>query len=273
LNLDSREENVLSELQIETFRALGVLVLPGALDGVTLGGLVEEVDAAIAGAGPRDTAGGGITGHYIPAGDRPASAELVERFQPLAEELLGRDAFPVAPFEILYFDEAWWHTDLGPELEAVKVATYLETLDARNGALRVLPGTHLIDQHTLGVLHRLNPHQVPCHVIESKPGDLIVFHMRLWHAALNGHDRRQWSVEYFAFPESDHERAELAKLEPEWREEPEWGPVRPEDIQRLLNETRPPEAPGRVSSGRTTQRKPMWQVDVSTVSAWRAAGR
>jgi hypothetical protein len=224
---------VLSELQIETFRTLGMLVLAGALDGVTLGGLTEEVDAAIAGAGPRNTEGGGITGHYVPAGDRPASAALVERFEPLAEQLLRKAAFPVAPFEILYFSEAWWHTDVGPDVQAVKIATYLETLDARNGALRVLPGTHLIDQRRLSVLHRLNPHQVPCHVIESRPGDVILFHVHLWHAALNGRDRRQWAVEYFAFPESEHERSRLAKLAPGWREEPEWGPARARDVQRL----------------------------------------
>jgi hypothetical protein len=83
---------MLAEEQIEHFRTFGFLVLVGALDGVTLGGLIEEVDAAIAAAGPRDTETGGVTGHYIPAGDRQASAELVQRFQPLAEQLLGREA-------------------------------------------------------------------------------------------------------------------------------------------------------------------------------------
>jgi hypothetical protein len=43
---------MLTEEQIEQFRILGLLVLPGALDGVMLGALIEEVDAAIAAAGP-----------------------------------------------------------------------------------------------------------------------------------------------------------------------------------------------------------------------------
>ncbi len=224
---------MLTEQQIEQFRTLGLLVLPGALNGVTLGALIEEVDAAIAGAGPRDTADGGVTGHYIPAGDREASAELVQRFEPLAEQLLGREAFPAAAHEILFFAEAWWHVDVGPDVPALKVAVYLETLDARNGALRVLPGTHLVRQSELGALHRMNPHQVPCHVVESKPGDVIVFHAHLWHAALNGRDRRQWSVEYFAFPLDERERSELRRLAQEWREEPEWGPVHTRDVERL----------------------------------------
>jgi hypothetical protein len=224
---------VLTKAQIEHFRTLGLLVLPGALDGPTLGSLTEEVDEAIAAAGPRRTEGGGITGHYIPAGDRPASAALVARFLPLAEQLLGRDAFPAAAYEILFFDEAWWHVDIGPDVEALKVAVYLETLGAGNGGLRVIPATHLIPQRELDALRRFNPHQIPCYVIESKPGDVVVFHAHLWHASLNGRDRRQWSVEYFAFPTDERERSELARLGAEWRDEPDLGPVRARDAERL----------------------------------------
>jgi hypothetical protein len=224
---------VLTQDQIEHFRTFGFLVVPAALDGEALGGLTEEVDAAIAAACPRDTEGGGITGHYVPAVDRPVSAGLVRRFQPFAEQLLGRAAFPAAAHEILLFAEAWWHVDLGPDVPALKVAVYLETLDARNGALRVLPTTHRIPQAQLAALHQLNPHHVPCHAIESRPGDAILFHLHLWHAALNGRDRRQWSVEYFAYPEDDRERAELRQLAPEWNEDPAWGPVYDADLERL----------------------------------------
>jgi hypothetical protein len=224
---------VLTQEQIDYFRTFGFLLLPAALDGDALGELTEEVDAAIDAAGPRDTEGGGITGDYVPASDRPVSAGLVRRFHPLAQQLLGRGGFPTAAHEIMFFAEACWHVDLGPDAPALKVAVYLETLDARNGALRVLPATHRIPQAQLGGLHRMNPHDVPCHVIESRPGDAIFFHLHLWHAALNGRDRRQWSVEYFAFPEDDRERAELRKLAPEWKEEPEWGPLYDADLERL----------------------------------------
>jgi hypothetical protein len=226
---------VLTEQQIEQFRTFGFLVLPGALDGITLGGLTDEVDDAIAAAGLRNERRAGESGHYIPAGDRQASLELVERFQPLAGELLGRDAFPVAAHEILFFAERGWHVDVGPDVPALKIAVYLETLDARSGALRVIPATHLIPQRELSALHRMNPHHVPCYVIESKPGDAIIFHAHLWHAALNGRNRRQWSVEYFAFPTDERERSELGRLGPEWREEPEWGPVHAHDVERLRN--------------------------------------
>jgi hypothetical protein len=224
---------VLTQEQIDHFRTFGFLVVPAALDGEALSALVEEVDAAIAAAGPRDTEGGGITGHYVPAGDRPQSAGLVGRFQPFAEQLLGREAFPAAVHEIMFFGEAWWHVDLGPDMPALKVAVYLETLDARSGALRVLPATHKIPQAQLAALHLMNPHQVPYHAIESRPGDAIFFHLHLWHAALNGRDRRQWSVEYFAYPEDDRERAELRQLAPEWSEDPAWGPLYEGDVERL----------------------------------------
>lgn len=224
---------MLTQEQIDYFRTLGFLVLPAALDGEALGGLIEEVDAAIAAAGPRETEGGGITGHYVPAGDRPVSAGLIRRFQPAAEQLLGRETFSAAAHEIMFFSEAWWHVDLGPDVPALKVAVYLETLDARSGALRVLPATHKIPQTRLAALHRMNAHHVPCHVIESRPGDAIFFHAHLWHAALNGRDRRQWSVDYFAFPKDDRERAELRRLAPEWNDEPARGPVDDADLERL----------------------------------------
>jgi hypothetical protein len=225
---------VLTQEQIEQFRTFGFVVLHGALDGEMLGALSQEVDASIAAAGPRDTEGGGITGHYVAAGGKPVSAELIRRYHTAAEELLEREVFPVAPHEVLFFAEAWWHVDLGSDVPAVKVAAYLEALDGRNGALRVLPCTHRIPRGELTYLHRVNPHQVPGHVIESNPGDVIVFHVHLWHAALNGRDRRQWSVEYFAFPQDERERNELRRLEREWRDEPDWGPVDTAIVERVF---------------------------------------
>jgi hypothetical protein len=208
-------------------------VAPSAVDGDRLAKLSDEVDAAIQAAGPRNPAGGGIVGHYVAAAGRPVSAALVRRFHPLAEQLLGRACFPAAPFEILFFAAAGWHVDVGPDTPALKVAIYLETLDANTGALRVLPTSHLVPQTQLRPLQRMNPHQVPCHVIESAPGDLIAFHTHLWHASLNGRDRRQWSVEYFAWPHDERERSELRQLRKEWLNEPEWGPAYGGDVQRL----------------------------------------
>jgi hypothetical protein len=209
---------VLTQEQIEQFRTLGFVVVPGALTGFALAHLTEEVDAAIAAAGPR-TFGGGIEGHYVPAAKRPVSAGLVRRFHPLAEQLLGREAFPVSPFEILFFGEAGWHDDIGPDADALKLAIYLERLHAGNGALRVRP----FDRATELVL-------------ETEPGDLIAFHLKLFHASFKGRDRRQWSVEYFAWPREERERGELRRLRQEWLEEPEWGPAYTADVERLKEE-------------------------------------
>lgn len=190
------------------------MVLPGALTGFALVHLTREVDEAIAAAGPR-TYGGGIEGHYVPAARRPVSAGLVRRFHPIAEQLLGRPAIPVAPFEILFFGEAGWHDDIGPRLEALKVALYLDPLDAESGALRVRPadGTE--------------------RVLETTPGDLIAFDLKLFHASFGGRDRRQWAVEYFAWPRDEREREEMRRLRDEWLGEPEWGPAYRADVERL----------------------------------------
>jgi hypothetical protein len=51
--------------------------------------------------------------------------------------------------------------------------------------------------------------------------------------SLNGRDRRQWSVEYFAWPHDARQVSELRRLRNEWLEEPEWGPAYAADVERL----------------------------------------
>jgi Phytanoyl-CoA dioxygenase (PhyH) len=212
------------------FRAFGFVVLRAALDGVEVAALAAEADTVV-----RDATGtnylvepeaGGITGHYIPAtGQRtPVSVSLLIRFAPVAEELAGVPLVPSVVQHILFFDCASWHTDTGHAVSSVKVVAYLEPLTADTGALRVLPGSHRLDERVLSpVMYgpafrsedswRRAIGQVPCHVIETVPGDVIVFDEHLWHASIGGRHRLQWSAEFVLDPASPEE--ELA-VGPTW---------------------------------------------------------
>src|SRR5882757_42021 len=163
------------------FDMFGFVVLPGALTGSEVNRLRDEGDRAI-----RDATGdnyrvdiglGGMIGHYIPAtGARtPAS---------------------------------------------VKVAVYFDELDGDNGALRVLPGSHRLGGRDLAAfLHgpafddeatwREATRQVPAHIIASRPGDVIVFDEKLWHASVDGRYRLQWSTSYVIDPVIEAEDAQL----------------------------------------------------------------
>src|SRR5882757_7729768 len=208
------------------FDTFGFVVLPGALTGSEVNRLRDEGDRAI-----RDATGdnyrvdiglGGMIGHYIPAtGARtPASVELLQRFAPLAEQLLGRPVLPSATQHALLFDTSGWHTDTSHRVPSVKVAVYFDELDGDNGALRVLPGSHRLGGRDLAAfLHgpafddeatwREATRQVPAHIIASRPGDVIVFDEKLWHASVDGRYRLQWSTSYVIDPVIEAEDAQL----------------------------------------------------------------
>lgn len=204
------------------FRAFGFVVLRGALDSATVAELTSEADRAIrdaTGSGYlRDQGPDGNTGHYIAAtGERtPVSLALLRRFAPIAAELAGVPLLPAVAQHTLFFDGAGWHTDTGHAVPSVKVVAYLEPLDAHNGALRVLPGSHRLDERVLSdVLHgpafrdetnwRAATAAVPAHVIDSAPGDVIVFDEHLWHASVGGHNRHQWSADFVLDPATPEE--------------------------------------------------------------------
>jgi hypothetical protein len=210
-------DNLTAE-QISYFRAFGFIVLRGLITDVDL--LRREAEATIRDATGAlfrtNIKGGGIEGHYIPATNEktPCSLDLAISVATIVESLLSRQAFLVHAQHILYFGEAAFHNDtIWQDQKSVHAVAYLDELTADNGALRVLPGTHRGDQSDLGkyaavpdgtpdeVFERLSGN-VPCYVIDSSPGDLIIFDERLYHASLGGRDRYQWSGVYFADPEN-----------------------------------------------------------------------
>ena len=105
-------------------------------------------------------------------------------------------------------------------MAAVKFAAYLEPLRAANGALRVMPGSHAEPLRTMvrtfdrRVTAQSNAdgsetvERIPEHVCETEPGDVIAFDLRLFHASLNGRDRRQWTVTFYRDPATPEEERE-----------------------------------------------------------------
>ena len=94
-----------------------------------------------------------------------------------------------------------WHVDAytNPKHKSthIKMALYLEPLTGKNGALRVIPGSHNDSDTYTASLRELvtseeNPptstigvegQDVPCVAISTEPGDLIVWNRRIAHAS------------------------------------------------------------------------------------------
>jgi hypothetical protein len=222
-----------TDAEVAHFRLFGFVVLRRFLDPATTGRLRTEVEWALRDAyGERfeervDT--GGIAGHYLPmmAASTPVSQGLVADDSGLlaaAETLLGRSVLPDHAEGILYFKHAAWHFDDGIGVDGVKFSVYLEQLDASNGALRLLPGSHDRELHARlrgyvrAYLRASGELDMPSHVAGmpgyvagTQPGDVIAFHSATWHCSYGGTDRLAWTIGYLPDPASPEERAKFTE--------------------------------------------------------------
>jgi Phytanoyl-CoA dioxygenase (PhyH) len=188
------------------FHAFGFLRLPGFFDKGRFDALVAEGDAALAwvdaarsrrAMSERLVRAGHIPAVYVPlVGDlAPTSRALAEspRLLHLAEELVGMRCAPKLPKLVRYDGDSRWHADAPAGLRGVKLAAYFEQLTAGNGALRVAPGSqHPRASALVGdYVRSADPATLPAHFLETRPGDLILFDVGLWHASFGGRYRRQ----------------------------------------------------------------------------------
>ncbi|KAA2264186.1 phytanoyl-CoA dioxygenase family protein [Solihabitans fulvus] len=218
----------LDQRALDFFREFGFLKLPGFLDADTVTALEAEVRSGLGRSYqlPTDKPSvvTGYEGYYLPlmAEGNPVSRALTsgDRLLSLGRQLLGAPVMPKPAKGILYSDASGWHRDAaGPDLSAVKVAAYLSPVTAESGALRFVPGSHeqgfsdrlarFRDAHPEGSPLDEDAEAAlwPGVPVPTEPGDIVVFDVHIWHAALFGSLRAQWSVSYVAVPETEAQRA------------------------------------------------------------------
>lgn len=137
--------------------------------------------------------------------DTPESLCLLDRAEKVAEGLLGHPVLPTRAKGVLYQGETSWHADSNLPVLSVGFAAYLEPLNAENGALRVIPGSHLapFSKEIQPLLEFERPVQdMPALSISTEPGDLIVFDEHLLHSSSGGTRRRQWRADFVIDPTS-----------------------------------------------------------------------
>jgi hypothetical protein len=89
----------------------------------------------------------------------------------------------------------------------IKMALYLDPVNAGSGALRVIPGSHHKGDNFVRALNQrvasgfrdlgLSTDQVPAAILDSEPGDLILWNYRLIHATnYEGNRRRMLAMEF-----------------------------------------------------------------------------
>lgn len=157
--------------------------------------------------------------------DSPALGSLAidRRLCDVSSILLGRSTICIQVAGTSHVGDTQWHSDnLNLPYKGVKFLMYLDALDARNGALRVLPGSHrqagrgdrLMCYDTLDSFG-LTGSELPAQVLHTNPGDVIAFAHPLWHASFNGRQgRRMVEINYYADPRNPtEERAFFAQMQ------------------------------------------------------------
>ncbi len=145
---------------------------------------------------------------------RPTLSGLVEddRIHGVLEGLLGPDFVWITSDGNYYVGDTSWHPDMKrwnpayaitATYHVVKVAFYLDPVGRDTGCLRVIPGSHRDPLHTAlapMMEHRRVPPvfpfgvagpEIPACPLESEPGDVVLIHEGLWHAAYGGSNRRR----------------------------------------------------------------------------------
>ena len=124
------------------------------------------------------------------------------RIEGLVGSLLGDDFNYLGSDGNFYVGDTQWHSDRWTtELRWVKVAFYLDAVGRDTGCLRVIPGSHRLQesyaqkvQEEIGAsaeMWGVEGAGVPALALESEPGDVVVFNHNLKHAAFGGGTRRR----------------------------------------------------------------------------------
>lgn len=198
----------LTEQQLNFFNTFGYLYFPGLMADC-VGRIVEEFEAVWAAHGgghhgrPHD---GKARAVIFPLPDRSEflSGLLDDpRIHDVAASILGDDFNYTSGDGNLYVDDTPWHSDGydGNRIPSIKVAFYLDPLTRDTGAIRVIPGSHRCGEGFSEALQAqvrdsvqsfgIAPEQVPCAVLETSPGDIVVFWHNTKHAAFGGSKRRR----------------------------------------------------------------------------------
>ena len=194
--------------QITYFNTFGFLHFPGLLHD-RIDRILEEFETIWA------AKGGGHHGHahdhaarscIVPFPDQSEylSGLLDEpRIHDIVASILGDDFNYTSGDGNFYVGDTKWHSDGydGGRIPSLKIAFYLDPLTRDTGAVRVIPGSHLCGDEYADRLQQclpdsdaawgIAPSEVPCVVVETQPGDVVVFWHNTKHAAFGGSARRR----------------------------------------------------------------------------------
>ena len=205
----NQQRPVLTQEEISFFRTFGFLLFPRLMAD-----RIEAIQQAFErvwvehGGGhdgkPHEGAAHSCLVPFIDQSEELSSLLDDPRILGIARALLGDDFNYMGSDGNFYVGDTHWHSDGRHEPEDpmhVKIAFYLDPLTRHTGALRLIPGSHLIgDSYADSLSAQIGDSEarwdasgedVPAVVLETTPGDLVVFNHNAKHAAFGGGRRRR----------------------------------------------------------------------------------
>lgn len=218
----------LTKQQKTFFETFGFLSFPGLMADC-IDGIIDVFEAIW------DDHGGGHAGKehdgerrscivpFIDQHERLCALLDDERIHGILTDVLGEDFNYVGSDGNYYAGDTGWHSDgWGKNIRFVKIAFYLDRVTKDTGCLRVIPGSHHLDDVFANNLQNdirqsdekwdMVGADVPALALETTPGDVVMFNHNLKHAAFGGGARRRmFTINCSArFPE-DAEHIEMLK--------------------------------------------------------------
>jgi len=201
------QAHALTPQQLAFFETFGFLGFPGLLAD-RIDDITAEFEAVWASRG----GGHGGKAHdgkqrscIVPFIDQSVSLSTLlddPRILGIATSLLGDDFNYIGSDGNYYVGDTGWHSDgWHSQIRHIKIAFYLDPVGRDSGALRVIPGSHLIeDDYANRVQAQINKSEeqwqvagrdVPAIALETEPGDIVCFNHNLKHASFGGSTRRR----------------------------------------------------------------------------------
>ena len=159
-----------------------------------------------------------------------------ERIHEIPETLLGPDFFLSSTDGHIRSGDTPWHgrkteDDAGAygERLGARVCLYFDKLNGDNGALRVIPGSHKrpFADHLQGLWGEEGDPgyeafgaastELPCVVLESEPGDVVVFTESVYHGSFGGKARLQITAQFGDNPNTEAEVNHLREMHDKYK--------------------------------------------------------
>lgn len=201
------EPFALTEQQIDFFETFGYLGFPGLLKD-RISDVIDEFEKVW------ERNQGGHNGRPHDGTARSCMVPFIDQSQALsgllddprihgiATSLLGDDFNYMGSDGNYYVGDTAWHSDgWHASIRHLKIAFYLDPITRDTGALRVIPGSHIINDQYAQALNTkiwhsqenwaISGSEIPAIALETQPGDIVCFNHNTKHAAFGGGSHRR----------------------------------------------------------------------------------